>query len=162
MQTHDTEKLEIIRHTLATLAYRTGKALREAPEGFSTFQASAASRTPGQILAHMCDLLDWAAHLCDGRHQWNDSVPQEWQQEVRRFFDGLIRLDLRLSSGTRLEVPVEALFQGPVADALTHVGQIALLRRLAGAPVRGENYFKADICAGRVGIEQSAPRREFD
>ena len=54
------------------------------------------------------------------------------------------------------------MFQGPIADALTHIGQIGMMRRMAGAPVRGENYFKADIAAGRVGAEQSAPRFEFD
>jgi len=66
-----------------------------------------------------------------------------------------------LASDKPLHAPVEKLFQGPVADALTHVGQIAVLRRLAGSPVKGENYFVADIAAGRVGADQAAPKREF-
>jgi hypothetical protein len=155
-------KLEFLRHTLATLAYRAGKVLRGAPTGFSTLRIASTSRTPGEILAHLCDLLDWTVNLCEGQHVWKDSRPQEWQEEVDRFFHALARLDERLASGRQLRSPAEGLLQGPLADALTHVGQIALLRRVAGMPIRGENYLKADICAGRVGPEQSSPQVEFD
>ena len=110
----------------------------------------------------MGDLLDWAVGLADGRHEWHDSAPLPWEEEVDRFHAGLARLDARLAGPEPLGFSAERLFQGPIADALTHVGQITLLRRMAGAPVRGENYFKADITAGRVGKDQSAPRREFD
>jgi len=153
---------EMLRHTVATLAYRGGKAVRDAPEGFAEFRPSPTSRTPGAILAHVGDLLDWALALADGRHEWHDSPPLPWAEGVARFFAGLDTLDRRLSSPQPLGFPPEKLFQGPVADALTHVGQIAMLRRMAGAPVRGENYFKANIEAGRVGDAQSPPRREFD
>lgn len=153
---------ELLRHTVATLAYRGGKTLRGAPDGFAEFGAFPGARTPAQILAHIGDLLDWACALCDGRHLWHDSPPLAWNDEVARFFAGLERLDRRLADGAPLGFPPEKLFQGPVADALTHVGQLAMLRRLAGSPVRGENYFKADIRAGGVGAEQSAPRVEFD
>lgn len=153
---------EFARHTLATLAYRGGKTLAGAPEGFGSYTARPGTRTPGQILAHIGDLLDWALWLCEGEHRWNASTPLSWDAEVSRFFAGLERLDHRLASDRPLGCPLEKLFQGPIADALTHVGQLAMLRRMAGAPVRAENYFRADIVAGRVGPEQSAKRVEFD
>jgi hypothetical protein len=151
-----------LRHTLATLAYRGGKAVRGAPADFVTFRAGPASRTAGDILAHVGDLLTWAVWLGKGEHRWVDSVPRTWDAEVARFFALLETFDEYLASDQPLACTCEQLFQGPIADALTHVGQIALLRRLAGHPVRGENYFKAEIVAGRVGAEQAAPRREFD
>jgi hypothetical protein len=152
----------MLRHTVATLAYRGGKALRDAPPGFGDTRAGATSRSPLEILAHINDLLDWADRLTRGDQTFTESVPEGWAKEVERFFAGLDRLDVLLAADTPLGFPEERLFQGPVADALTHVGQIALLRRLAGSPVRGENYFKAEIVVGRVGPEQAAPRREFD
>jgi hypothetical protein len=155
-------KREMIRHTLATLAYRGGKTLRGAPQGFAEFSASPGTRTPGQILAHIGDLLDWALHMAQGQQVWHDSKPLPWELECQRFFAGLKTLDEYLSSGAPLQVSAEKLFQGPIADALTHVGQIGMLRRMAAAPVRGENYFRAEITAGRVGAEQAAPVREFD
>jgi len=153
---------ELLRHTLATLAYRGGKAIRGTPAGFSEFRAKDGSRTAGQILAHIGDLLDWSLSIANGKEAWHDSAPQAWQSDVARFFSGLEKLDARLASDAPLGGTDEQLFQGPIADALTHVGQIAMLRRLAGSPVRGENYMRADIVAGRVGPEQTPPRREFD
>ena len=152
----------MLRHALATLAYRGGKALRGAPDGFAAFDAGRGARRPGQILAHMGDLFDWACALADGHHTWRDAEPLPWDDEVARFFAGLERFDRRLADGEPLGYPAEKLFQGPVADALTHVGQIAMLRRMAGSPVRGENYFKADIHAGRVGADQAPSNVEFD
>jgi hypothetical protein len=162
MSTSDDGARQMLRHTLATLAYRGGKAVRGAPEGFASFDACPGARTPGQILAHVGDLFDWACALADGRHAWHNSEPLPWDDEVARFFAGLERFDRRLADGEPLGYPAEKLFQGPVADALTHVGQIAMLRRMAGAPIRGENYFKADIQAGRVGADQAPGRVEFD
>ena len=152
----------LLRHTLATLAYRGGKAVRGAPASFSEFRAAEGTRTPGQILAHVNDLLAWALHLAEGRHVWKDSTPGAWDDDVARFHTGLEKLDARLGSTEPLGCAEEKLFQGPIADALTHVGQIAMLRRMAGAPLRGENYYKADIAAGRVGAAQPASRVEFD
>jgi hypothetical protein len=152
----------LLRHTLATLAYRGGKTLRGAPEGFSNFRAGEKIRTPGEILAHLGDLLDWALSISKGRQEWHNSAVLPWNEDVKRFFHALNLFDSYLASDAPLRVPAEKLFQGPVADALTHVGQIAILRRLAGAPIRGENYFQADISAGRVGADQSPPRREFE
>lgn len=151
-----------LRHTVATLAYRGGKALRGAPDKFAEFRVSETTRTPAQVLAHLGDLLDWALSLAKGKEEWHNAAPLPWGRGVERFFAALQALDDYLSSAQPLACPVERLFQGPLADALTHVGQIAMLRRLAGAPVRGENYFLADIVAGRVGPEQTRPRREFD
>lgn len=153
---------DFLRHTLATLAYRAGKATRGAPEGFAELKASPTTRTPAEILAHVGDLLDWAVSMAEGTPAWADSRPLPWDEEVARMHAGLARLDALLASDAPLAVPAEKLFQGPVADALTHVGQIALLRRIGGGPVRGENYSKADIAVGRVGPDQAPPRREFD
>lgn len=157
-----TSSRQLLRHTVATLAYRGGKALRGAPDGFADFRASEATRTPGQILAHLGDLLDWALSMAEGKQEWHDSPPLPWTEAVQRFFAALRAFDDYLASDLPVLSPAEKLFQGPVADALTHVGQIAMMRRLAGAPVRGENYFGADIAAGRVGPEQTPPSREFD
>jgi hypothetical protein len=153
---------DLLRHAVATLAYRCGKAARGAPEGFEALKASETTKTPGEILAHIGDLLDWALSMAEGTPAWSASVPLPWVDEVARFHAGLAKLDAFLASDATLATPPEKLFQGPIADALTHAGQIALLRRLGGAPVRSENYFKADIAAGRVGPEQAPPKREFD
>jgi hypothetical protein len=153
---------DLLRHTVATLAYRGGKALRGAPSGFSEFKAGATSRTAGEILAHLCDLLDWGLSLAEGSQKWQESKPRSWDEDVRRFHDALAAFDQRLAKDADLGSPPERLFQGPVADALTHVGQINLLRRLAGEAVKGENYHKAEITAGRVDADQAKPRFEFD
>jgi hypothetical protein len=151
-----------LRHTLATLAYRGGKAVHGAPSSFSKFKAAPTTRTPGEILAHMGDLLDWGVALADGKHVWHDSKPRAWDREVARFFAALKKFDKRLASRKPLGFSAEKLFQGPVADALTHVGQMAMLRRMARSPVRGENYFKAEISAGLVGRKQRQAVFEFD
>jgi len=153
--------LEMLRHTVATLAYRGAKAMRGAPAEFAEYRSAPDSRTPAEIVAHMGDLFDWALALCDGRHEWHNSPPLAWDQGVARFFAALEAFDRRLSSGAPLGFPAEKIFQGPIADALTHVGQIAMLRRLAGCKMRGENYFVAKIAPGRVGVEQADAVQEF-
>jgi hypothetical protein len=153
---------DMLRHTLATLAYRSGKVLRDVPPDFSHFRPAPGVRTPGEILAHVCDLFDWAVALARGEHKWHESQPAAWDEDVTRFYTGVGALDRILTSGPPSGCSCERLFQGPVADALTHIGQMALLRRMAGAPVRGENYFAAEITPGRVGSDQSAPHAEFD
>jgi hypothetical protein len=152
---------ELLRHALATLAYRGGKAVGQAPPELAGFQAAEGVRTPAQILAHIGDLLDWALSIAKGRQKWHDSEPLLWEREVERFFAALKRFDDFLASGEPLGASPEKLFQGPIADALTHVGQINILRRLAHTPVRGESYYVAEIEIGRVGPEQAAPKREF-
>jgi hypothetical protein len=153
---------QLLRHTLATLAYRGSKALATAPDTFAQLRIGDATRTPAQILAHIGDLLEWALCLAHGRQTWHNSTPMAWNDEVDRFFRSLAELDDYLASDQPLGYPAARLFQGPIADALTHVGQITMLRRLDGAPIRGENYFKADIEIGRVGPLQTPPRYEFD
>lgn len=157
-----TTQRALLRHTLATVAYRGGKAVANAPATFAAFRAGETARTPAQILAHIGDLFDWALELAKGQYSWHDSTPLPWEQEVARFFAGLQKFDEYLASDAPLGAPVEKLFQGPVADALTHVGQLTMLRRLASTPIKGENYFKAEIISGRIGTEQSTTRVEFD
>ena len=156
------ESRGLLRHTLATLAYRGGKAIRNAPASFANYGAPDSARTPVKILAHIGDLMDWALSMAEGSKKWNDSTPLAWDRECERFFTSLKKFDDYLAFDKPLQAPIEKLFQGPVADALTHVGQIAMLRRMAGCKIKGENYFVADIAAGRVGEEQAAPKREFD
>lgn len=152
---------ELFRHALAALAYRSGKVLRDAPESFAGFAAGEKGRTASQILAHLGDLMEWALSMAEGNQKWHDSKPLAWKQEMERFFGALKTFDDYLASGKEIHAPLEKLFQGPVADALTHVGQLAMMRRMAGSKMRGENYYVAEMVVGRVGIEQAAPKREF-
>ncbi|MGA2118241.1 MAG: hypothetical protein ABSH56_26250 [Bryobacteraceae bacterium] len=150
-----------LRHTVATLAYRGAKTLRGAPADFGDFLAGESTRTPRRILAHIGDLMEWALSQANGTETWHDSEPAAWEAEVARFHQTMAALDARLANAEPLAVPAERLFQGAIADAIAHVGQLALLRRLAGAPIKGENYSRAQIEPGTVGPEQAAPRREF-
>jgi len=152
---------EFLRHTVATLAYRAGKVLRDAPDSFGASTAGGSNRTPSQILAHMGDLLDWALSKAEGAERWVNVPPGVWASDIARFFAALAKFDAYLASDAPIACAPEELFQGPVADALTHVGQLAMLRRLAGVRMRSENYARADIVAGRVGSEQTPAKREF-
>src|SRR5258708_7987446 len=156
------KKREILHPTVATLAYRGAKAARGAPDSFASFKASETTRTPAQILAHIGDLLDWGLSIAKGAEAWNNSEPLEWNEEINRFHAALEKFDNFLSSDAELSASCERLFQGPIADALTHVGQLTMLRRIAGAPIKGENYSRAKIAAGIVGADQAQPKREFD
>jgi hypothetical protein len=158
MATED-PKRELLRHTVATLAYRGGKTVRDAPAEFAGF--SGAGRTPAQILAHIGDLLDWALSMANGTRKWHDSTPLPWDKESAQFFASLKAFDDYLASDAPLQATAEKLFQGPIADALTHVGQLAMMRRLASAPIVGENYFAADVQVGKVGAEQTPPKKTF-
>jgi hypothetical protein len=152
----------LLRHMLASIAYRGGKVLRGAPEGFGSFSASDDSRTAVRILAHMGDLFAWGLALADGEHRWSETQSDDWDAQVARFHAGLEAVDVRLASPEPLGREADRLLQGPFADALTHVGQIAMLRRLAGSPVKGENYFKAEVTVGRLGPDQPEPVFEFE
>jgi hypothetical protein len=153
------EKRELLRHTLATVAYRSARAIQGAPEEFGAF--AGAGRQPAQILAHMGDLFDWALSMAEGSPRWHSSTPLAWSAEVQRFFAALAAFDAFLASDRSLQAPADRLIQGPLADALTHVGQLAMLRRLAGCPTRGENFYVADVQTGCVGLEQPAPIKPF-
>ena len=153
------EKREFLRHLLATLAYRTVRTLENAPINFAGFNG--AGRQPVQILAHMGDLMVWALSMAMGSTAWDQSQPLPWHQEQQRFFSALAAFDKYLGSRAPLHAPIERLLQGPVADALTHTGQLAMIRRMAGSPTRGENFYLAGISLGEVGPVQPAPVRTF-
>ena len=156
------DRRDFLRHTLATLAYRGGKTIRDVPNDFAGFHATAGLRTPLDLLGHIGDLFAWAVTMAEGRTTWPQHVASDWKEEVKRFFSGLEALDALLESDRPIGVEIDRIFQGPIADALTHIGQLAMLRRMAGSPVRGENYYLAEIVSGRVGPEQADPIREFD
>src|SRR5581483_5676367 len=141
-------KRDLLRHTIATIAYRGAKTLRGSPDSFATYKTADSSRTPAEILAHMGDLFDWCLTIAEGKQAWHNSTPLDWPKEQERFFATLEAFDAYLASDAPIAAPVEKIFQGGVADALTHIGQIAMLRRLAGCPMRGENYYVASIHAG--------------
>ncbi len=153
------EKRDLLRHTLATLAYRTVRALENAPDSFANFDS--AGRRPVQILAHMGDLLHWALSMAQGNPAWHNSQPLAWPQEQQRFFAALSAFDAYLAGSNPVQAPIERLMQGPVADALTHAGQFAMLRRLAGSPTRGENFYVAAIAIGQINSVQPEPVKPF-
>lgn len=156
--------IELLRHTLATLAYRAAKTMRGAPEDFATFKPAPDANTPMTIVSHMGNLIDWAGTMISGQPEWNEVPQADWQSACGRLFDSLQRLDAVLASNGCAEPAIAQMFQGPIADALTHTGQLALLRRLHGTPMKGESYNRADIQIGRVGFEQmpADPQYEFD
>jgi hypothetical protein len=153
-----------LRHCVATLAYRAAKTMRGAPPGFADYRPAPGANSPVQIVAHMGDLFDWALRMVLGELRWTTATPQPWDDECARFFAALRAFDDHLASDAPLAYDAARVFQGPVADALTHTGQLAMLRRLSGAPMKGESYNRADIAPGRVGPEQvpADPRYEFD
>src|SRR3974390_2464343 len=156
------EKREFLRHKLATGGYSGGKAIRDADAGFAEFRIGENPKTPSQIVAHIGDLMDWAVTMAEGKQAYNSSTPLAWNEEVQRFHASLQKLDDYLASDRPLGMSAEVMFQGPIADALTHVGQLAMLRRLAGTKMKAENYAKAEVVAGRVGAQQTPAKREFD
>jgi hypothetical protein len=151
---------KLIRHLLATLAYRTAKALRGAPEGFADYQAPGGVKTPVRVLAHMGDLMEWALRMAQGNREWREVSPLPLDQESQRFFGSVKGLDDFLASDAPLQ-SMERLLQGPIVDAITHAGQLAMLRRQAGAPIRAEAYFISEISLGRVGADQAPAKREL-
>lgn len=155
-------KRGFLRHTLATVAYRAAKVERDAPAEFAKFELGKGARTPIEILAHMGDLFDWALRMAKGSSEWRQSKPQMWRKEVDRFHASLLEFDRYLASDAPLGATAEELFQGPISDVLTHIGQIAIMRRQALSPVRSEVYAKADIAEGRVGSDQPTNPLEFD
>ena len=153
---------DFVRHSLASLAYRAAKTIRGAPETFSAFRPGPESKSAAEIVAHMGDLFDWALSMAEGQQRWNSSTPQSWALECARFFDSLRKFDGYLASHQEVHYDLTRLFQGPIADALTHTGQLAMMRRLHGAPMRGESYNRADVAAGRIGMEQTPPDPKFE
>lgn len=154
------ERRELLRHYLAALAYRTQKALRDAPAGFGDFRPQDGVRTPSELVRHMTSVLGYAGTLFTGGRYRPDPLPT-LAAEIERFHGMLETLAEQVERGAALRdgVTLERLLQGPLADAMTHAGQLALLRRLAGAPVPPENFVFADIDPRRLGPEQATPAR---
>ena len=144
-----------LRHAVATLGYRAAKTMRGAPESFAVFRPGSTSKTPVEIVAHMGDLFDWALRMAQGESRWTSAPPLAWSDECARFFASLRAFDDRLASEQPIHHELARLFQGPVADALTHTGQLAMLRRLHGCPMKSESYNRADVVVGRTGPEQT-------
>jgi hypothetical protein len=152
----------VVRHLTATLAYRAAKVLRDVPAGFGRANVAPGVRSPARIVAHLADLIAWGVRLAQGQYVWKAEGGDDWDIEVERFFRNLAALDAALANDGPFPGSIEQLLQGPLADALTHVGQLAMLRGMAGAPMRPESYARADIVIGRVGRDQAASAREFD
>jgi hypothetical protein len=153
------EKRAFVRHTLATLAYRATRSVEGCSDEFGNFDGG--GKSPAQILAHMGDLFDWALSIANGAQRWKDSEPLPWAEEKQRFFAALSAFEARLADDKPIDAPLERLFQGPIADALTHVGQLAMLRRLAGEPVKGENFYVAEVVVGRLDEDQALRRKKI-
>jgi hypothetical protein len=156
------DQRELLRHTVATLAYRAEKVLRDVTPEFAAFRISPASRTPLELVGHLADLMEWATRMAQGEYRWSAGPSADWTSASERFFAGLRSLDHALEATTFAAHSAAIIFQGPIADALTHVGQLALMRGAAGVSVRPESYARAEIQPGRVGRDQSATRKEFD
>jgi hypothetical protein len=148
----------LLAHFLAAIVYRTQKALRDAPPAFGTFSAGHAVRTPAELVRHMTSVLGYArTHFVGGRY-WPDPLP-DLAAEVERFHAMVAALAGHLERGDPLEgITPAQLLQGPLSDAMTHAGQLALLRRLAGVPVPPENFIEAEVSSARLGPDQAQPR----
>lgn len=151
-------KRKLLNHFLAALAYRTQKALRDAPEEFGSFRVMDGVRTPAELVRHMTSVLGYARTHFVGGHYWPEPL-ESLEEEVERFHEMLDLLAQHLRNGDALlnDMTEERLLQGPFSDAMTHAGQIALLRRLAGAPVPPENFIVAEIKPERLGRDQARP-----
>ena len=151
------DKRALLRHFLATLAYRTQKALRDAPVEFGYFRAAEGVRTPAELVRHMTSVLGYAKTFFVGGKYWPNPLPS-LEEEIVRFHDMLEDLAGQIASDTPLQgTSAERLLRGPFSDAMTHAGQLALLRRLAGHPVPPENFVAAAIDAERLGRDQAEP-----
>jgi len=152
----------ILRHLAATLAYRAAKVVRDVPSEFASSSFGPTTRRPVLLVAHLGDLMSWAITMVQGDVKWKAEGTDNWDVEVKRFFSGLFILDRLLEKATLDDNTVDQLIQGPLADALTHVGQLAMQRGMAGFPIRPESYARAEIVRGRVGLDQAPSRREFE
>ena len=152
------DRRKLLNHFLAALAYRTQKALREAPEDFGSFRIGEGVRTPAELVRHMASVLGYARTFFVGGRYWPEPL-ESFAEEVERFHEmiGLLAQHLRNGDAFLEGMTEERLLQGPFSDAMTHAGQLALLRRLAGAPVPPENFIVAEIREERLGPDQAEP-----
>lgn len=142
-------KIDLLRHLISTIVFRGTVAIRDTDESFASFELGCDVRTPGELLAHIGDLLEGSFLLLKGEMRMINSQPLPWNDEAVRFLKAARKLDSFLVSGQPIEIPIEKLVQGPIADALTHIGQLVILRRAAGTPITSEPYFQADIVSGK-------------
>ena len=151
---------ELLRHFLAAIAYRTQKALRDAPEHYPTFKAGNLARTPAELVRHMTALMGYVrTYFVGGSYPAKPAPLPTFKAEVARFHEMLEAVGQLLASDAKCSITTEQLLQGPFADTMTHVGQLAMLRRLADAPVAPENFIYADIRADRLHADQPPPAR---
>jgi hypothetical protein len=152
-----TESRRVLQHFLAALAYRTQKALRDAPDSFADFRAGTHVRTPHELLWHMTGVIGYARTMLHG----GDFAPRQlptFDAEVARFHETLAALHADFEDPTlSARISDEQFLHGPLSDAMTHAGQLAMLRRLAGSPVASENFIFADIRADNVSAAQAMP-----
>ena len=154
---------DVLRHFLAALAYRLQTAVRGAPAGFGDFDAGHGVRPPAAIVRHMTHVLRYAHRRFAPAADVEAPPELPFADEVTRFHETLAVVDRDLAEllDEVDEDVVLRLLQGPLVDAMTHVGQLAMLRRMAGAPIPGQSFSAADVEIGRVGADQSPPRRSF-
>ncbi|MFN0278583.1 MAG: hypothetical protein ACKVRN_08275 [Pyrinomonadaceae bacterium] len=152
-----TEKRQMLRHFLGALAYRTQKALRGAPESFAQFDAGSGVRTPMELVRHMASVLGYARTFFIGG-SYRPEPLENFEDETARFHEMLSDLRRLLDEETPLiDITEERMLQGPFSDVMTHAGQLAMLRRLHGEPVRSENFVFADVSADNVSSKQPDP-----
>lgn len=156
----DRDRIErdLLRHFLAAIAYRTQKALRGAPDGFADFTAGHRTRTPVELIRHMASLMGFSVTLfVGGRYPHHPEPLSSWDDEVARFHAKLSEVAGHLERGSPLSISHQQLLHGPLADTMTHVGQLAMLRRLAASPVAPENFIFAEVRSDRLGRDQPEP-----
>ena len=153
-----TEKRSLLVHFLAALAYRTQKALRGAPPEFAEFRAMKDVRTPAELVRHMTSVLGYSRTFFIGGQYWPEPLPT-FDEEIQRFHAMLGLLAKHIGNGDQLQAGIteERLLQGPFSDAMTHAGQLAMLRRMAGNPVPPENFVVANVNPERLGPDQAEP-----
>lgn len=152
-----TPSRQLLRHFLAVLAYRTQKVLRGAPATFSDFRPADNVRTPHELMWHMTGLIGYARTMLHGG-EYAPPRLQLFESEVARFHAVLQSLSDDFADDTlRARITDEQFLQGPLSDAMTHVGQLAMLRRLEGTPVPSENFIFAQISSDNLSAAQPLP-----
>jgi hypothetical protein len=150
------EKNALMRHFLASIAYHATKALKDAPNNYPDLEMGNGIRTPKMILRHISGVLTYAHSFYEHYDStWLDV--RTWEEEVERFYYVLSKLDKSIQEKNPIGVSVEQMLQGPLSDSMEHVGQLLMLRRVAGSPVPSENFIYADIRVGVVGPDQPKP-----
>ena len=153
------DKRAMLKHFLAALAYRTQKDLRDAPPEFASFRAGSQIRTPHEIIRHMDSVIGYARTFIIGG-QYRAPKFDNFSETVKHFHEILEDMALHIEKGTEFkDITAEKFLQGPFSDAMTHAGQLALLRRMAGCPVALENFIFAEISTTNLSFDQPLPAK---